>query len=99
MTGPLRLTSALHMELGQLEAEALRIDGPEVSHTLWAAAGLAMLARVFQLQGWSLSLELNGLVPLIRTRWLIRTQQGDVAAFVADPLVLRVAVRVGYAIW
>jgi len=95
---PVVLTPALNVELGLLYAEALGIAGPERTRTLWFALGPSVSAAVNILSDLWLALEISGLVPAYQTHWLVRTPRGDVPAFDAAPLVLRVAVRVGYAV-
>lgn len=95
---PVVLTPQLNLEVGRLEAEAFGIAGPEQSSTLWIAFGPAASLAVSVLDDWSIALELAGLVTAYRAHWLVRTPSGDVPAFVSSSLVLRLAVRIGYAL-
>lgn len=99
VASPLQLTVALDVELGQLRAEAIDIAGPESHHVLWSAIGASMLATVLNLESWNIGLELTALVPTFRTQWLVRTPQGEIAAHVSAPLVVRLSLRVSYALW
>jgi hypothetical protein len=95
---PIMLTPALNVELGQLDAQAVGIEGPERSRMLWIALGPSLSAAVSLFTDWSIALEVSGLVPAYRTHWLVRTPAGDVPAFDAAPIVLRGALRIGYAL-
>jgi len=95
-TKPLVLTPALNVELGLLYAEATGIAGPERNRVLWFAFGPSLSAAVNVLTDFWLALDVAGLIPAYQTHWLVRTPEGDVPAFDAAPLVLRIAVRIGY---
>jgi hypothetical protein len=95
---PLVLTPALTVELGQLDAEALGIAGPQRSRVLWLAAGPSMAATLSLFERWEIALEVSGLFPAYRNHWLVRTPDGDVTAFNAASLVLRLALRVGFVL-
>lgn len=92
------LTPALHAELGLLNAEARGIASPEGSRALWFAFGPSMSATLSILSDFWLGLEISGLIPAYRTHWLVRTPDSNVPAFDAAPMVLRIAVRVGYTL-
>jgi hypothetical protein len=95
---PVLLTPQLNVELGRLDAEALGIAGPEHNSTLWIAFGPCVSVAVNVLKDWTVGLELGGLVTAYRAHWLVQTPDGDVPAFVSSSLVLRLALRIGYAL-
>jgi hypothetical protein len=95
-TRPIVVTPALNLELGQLSAEAVGIQGPELNRVFWLAAGPSASIAVNVLNDWALALELAGLIPVYRIRWLVRTPEGDAAAFVAAPVALRLSFRIRY---
>lgn len=95
---PILVTPQLNLELGLLEAEALGIAGPEHNSTLWIAFGPCVSVAVSVLKDWTVGLELGGLVTAYRAHWLVRTPEADVPAFVSSSLVLRLALRIGYAL-
>ena len=95
-TKPLVLTPALNVELGVLYAEATGIAGPERNPVLWFAFGPSLSAAFNVLTDFWLALDVAGLIPAYQTHWLVRTPEGDVPAFDAAPIVLRIAVRIGY---
>lgn len=97
-TQPVLLTPQLNVELGRLDAEALGIAGPEHNSTLWIAFGPCVSVAVNVLRDWTVGLELGGLVTAYRAHWLVRTPDADVPAFVSSSLVLRLALRIGYAL-
>jgi hypothetical protein len=95
---PISLTPHLNVELGRLAAEALGIAGPERNSTLWIAVGPCVSVAATVLKDWTVGFELGGLVTAYRAHWLVRTPTADVPAFVSSSLVLRLALRIGYAL-
>ena len=95
---PVVLTPALNVELGQLYAEAAGILGPERNRVLWLAFGPSVSAALSVFDRCEIALEFSGLVPAYRNHWLVGTPEGDVPAFDAASVVLRVALRVGYVL-
>jgi hypothetical protein len=94
--GPLAVTPALCAELGGLRAEALGIDQPQPKRVLWAAAGASLLAAVSVLSHWTLGVEVAGLVPIFRTKWLVQSPTGDAPTYEASLVAPRVSLRLGY---
>ena len=97
-TARVLLSPALSAELGLLDAEALDITGPERARAVWFAVGPSIAASWSVLTDLWLGLELSGLIASHRIAWHVRTPEGDVPAFGAAPLVLRISVRVGYSL-
>jgi hypothetical protein len=95
---PIVLTPSLNLEIGQLDAEAIGISGPEHNRMFWFAFGPCVSAAMSVLNDWSIAVEISGLIAAYRSHWLVRTPQGDVPAFDAAPVAFRAAVRIGYAL-
>jgi hypothetical protein len=94
--GQVAVTTALCGELGGLHAEALGIDQPQPKRVVWAAAGASALATISLLSHWTLGVEVAGLVPIFRTKWLVQSATDDVPAYEASIVAPRVSLRLGY---
>lgn len=95
---PFVVTPLIAVELGQLQAEAVGVLRPDRNQLLWVALGPSMSVSAHVWDGWSVALELSGLMPAGHMHWFMSTLTGDVAVLDAASVVWRASARVAYVV-
>lgn len=94
----LAFTPEVAFEYGQLHVYAQGIADSQPAGVTWTAAGGGVRAALAVASRLELALQVHGLVPFERARFLLRTNAGDVPLFTSAPIALRIALELSYLI-
>jgi hypothetical protein len=94
--GPLSLVPNVVFESGLVTFEPLGITAPSTRRVGWAALGAGVHGAYRVLGGFELTLDVFGLAPFERPRYLVRTARADVRLFESSALTFRASAGVAY---
>jgi hypothetical protein len=95
-SGPLSLVPSVVIESGLVTFEPLGITAPSTRRVGWTALGAGVHGAYRVLGGFELTLDVFGLAPFERPRYLIRTARADVTLFESSALTIRASAGVAY---
>jgi hypothetical protein len=85
-------------EVAALSVSAAGISDPGAGRATWAAAGAGLQTGYAVAERWRVIFDASARLPLLRARWLVRTDQGDVTALAASSAALRISLGLAYVL-
>jgi hypothetical protein len=95
-TAPLTITPCAVGEYGQVRLATVGISSPDRQVVVWSAAGAGLRIAYQMPVRLRALLEILGVAPFLRPRWLVRTSQRDIPVFTSAQLALRISAGIAY---